>query len=272
MERVWSTLESMRGMLGTDLCGIGVGCTGPVDPVSGLIGQVDFLPGWNGHSPVAFLGERSGLPVALENDADAAALGEHLWGAGRGRQSLICVTVGTGIGGGIVLNGALYRGVGGSHPELGHHVIDELGPPCFCGARGCWESLASGPALVRQVLLDAPPDFPQKERVTAEQVFALARRGESHACRAIAREAHYLGVGIANLVTLFVPELIVLTGSIMKSADLLLPAMRDVVQRHCGLVPAAAVEIQLSALGTDAPLIGAAAVWHHRYQKAGVSC
>ncbi len=140
-------LDTVRASAGVELCGIGIGCTGPVDPLSGEIGQVEFLPGWQGANPVATLAGRFGVDVAMENDADAAVLGELQWGAGRGRRNLICVTIGTGIGGGIVLNGALYRGVGGAHPEIGHHVIDDSGPKCYCGARGCWEVLASGPAI-----------------------------------------------------------------------------------------------------------------------------
>ena len=272
MARVSEMLESVARDAGVDLCGIGIGCTGPVDPVSGEVGAVEFLPGWKGHNPVTHLSGRMGLRVALENDADAAALGEHRWGAGRGYRHLISVTVGTGIGGGIVLNGALYRGVGGAHPELGHHVIDQSGPQCFCGARGCWESLASGPAIAARVLLEAPKDYPHRENLTAALVFELARAGDSLARREVQRSGHYLGVGIANLVTLFAPEIVVLTGSVMKSADLLLPAIRDIVLRHCGLVPAARVAVMPSALGSDAPLIGAGAVWHHRFPGPGVAC
>ncbi len=272
MGRVTAMLESVRGDARAALSGIGIGCTGPIDPRTGAIGDVDFLPGWQGCNPVAHLAAHSGLTVAMENDADAAALGEFQWGAGRGRQSLICLTVGTGIGGGIVLNGALYRGVGGAHPEIGHHVIEESGPQCFCGARGCWESLASGPAIASRVLRDAPADYPHREHLTASLVCELARVGDSTALREIAREGHYLGVGIANLITLYAPEVVVLTGSVMKSADLFLPTIHEVVRRNCGLVPAADVEVLPSALGGDAPLIGAGVVWRHRFERVASPC
>ncbi len=204
----------------------------------------------------------------MENDADAAALAEAEWGAGRGKRSLICVTVGTGIGAGIVLNGSLYRGVGGAHPEVGHHVIDDSGPRCFCGARGCWEVLARGPAMAERVLRESPA----REGVTAQEVCEAARAGDPLAAREVEREGRYLGLGIANLITLYVPETIVLAGSVMESLDLFLPVIRRVVSESCGLVPADRVEIAPAALGAATPLVGAAAVWLHRLGRTPVPC
>jgi glucokinase len=265
MQRVAAMLETVRTRAGVDLCGIGIGSTGPVDPLSGEIGSVEFLAEWRGCNPVVWLARHFGLSVAMENDADAAALGEMQWGAGRGKRHLICVTVGTGIGCGIVLNGSLYRGVDGAHPEIGHHVIEASGPPCYCGANGCWEVLARGPAIADRFAQDAAPDSPRREQLTARGVCELARQGDARARREIEREGHYLGVGVANLVTLFAPEVIALSGSVMNSADLFMPIIRAVVRRNCGLVPAASVEILPAALGGDAPLIGAGAVWKHRF-------
>jgi glucokinase len=265
MQRVAAMLEAVSARAGVQLCGIGIGCTGPVNPLSGEIGSVEFLAEWRGCNPVVRLASHFGLTVAMENDADAAALGELQWGAGRGKRHLICVTVGTGIGGGIVLNGALYRGVGGAHPEIGHHVIEASGPACYCGAHGCWEVLARGPAIAARYADDAPSDDPSRPRLSARGVCELARQGDARARREIEREGHYLGVGIANLITLFAPEVIALSGSVMNNADLFMPTIRAVVQRSCGLVPAAAVELSPAALGNDAPLIGAAAAWTHRF-------
>ncbi|HEY1891960.1 MAG TPA: ROK family protein [Steroidobacteraceae bacterium] len=268
-ERIGRALVALQSRTGTALGGIGIGCTGPVDPLSGEIGVVEFLPGWQGSNPVRALADRFDVTVAMENDADAAALAEAQWGAGRGKRSLICVTVGTGIGGGIVLNGSLYRGVGGAHPEIGHHVIDDSGPQCFCGARGCWEVLARGPAMVERVLRESPA---AREGLTAQQVCESARSGDPLATREVAREGRYLGLGIANLITLYVPEMIVLAGSVMDSLDLFLPAIRGVVRGSCGLVPAERVEIAPAALGAAAPLVGAAAVWLHRLGRTTTSC
>jgi glucokinase len=265
MQRVAAMLQSARARAGVELCGIGIGCSGPVDPLSGEIGSVEFLAEWRGCNPVDRLARDFGLTVAMENDADAAALGELRWGAGRGKRHLICVTVGTGIGCGIVHNGTLYRGVDGAHPEIGHHIIEASGPPCYCGASGCWEVLAAGPAIAARFARDAPREQPSRDPLTARGVCELARQGNLLARREIEREGHYLGVGVANLVTMFVPEVIALSGSVMNSADLFMPTIRAVVLRSCGLVPAASVEILAAALGNDAPLIGAGAVWQHRY-------
>ena len=121
--------------------------------------------------------------VALENDGDAAALAESGWGAGRNRSRLIYLTVGTGIGGGIVLDGKLYRGVDGAHPEVGHQVLDPAGPPCSCGFHGCWESLAAGPAMVAWLAGNMPAGYPHREGITAQRICELARREMNSPCR-----------------------------------------------------------------------------------------
>src|SRR5712664_629661 len=129
-----------------EITGIGIGSTGPVDPFTGKFGEVDFLPGWRGQNPVKDLARMFHVKVALENDADAAALAEAGWGDGKNKSRLIYVTVGTVLCGGIVCDGHLYRGVDGASPELAHHVIDPAGPLGSCGVHGCGKLLATGPA------------------------------------------------------------------------------------------------------------------------------
>lgn len=252
---------------GAALTGIGIGSTGPVDPMKGEFGDVDFLPGWRGKSPVRDLAGIFNVRVALENDGDAAALAEAGWGAGQNRSRLIYVTVGTGIGGGIVLDGELYRGVDGAHPEVGHQVVDPAGPQCSCGFRGCWESLAAGPAMVAWMERNAPAGYQHRNGLTAKSICDLARGGDAVALRAVEHEAFYLGVGLANLINLFAPDAIVLSGSVMKSADLLLERIRDVIRTGCRFVPAEKTELTLASLGDDTNLIGAARVWHYRFGK-----
>jgi glucokinase len=269
MERVAALLASLGAATGPGvLAGIGIGCPGPVDPRTGLVGDVGNLPGWRGANPVEWLAQRFEVPVALENDADAFALAEHSFGAGQGCASLVCVTVGTGIGGGIVLRGELYRGVDGSHPEIGHHMVDATGPDCYCGARGCWEVLASGTAMDARARRAATGAGGHGVARDARRTCELARAGDAAASAEVALEARYLGLGIANLVTMFSPECVVLTGSVMDSADLFMPAIHELVLRQCTQVPAARVRILASPLGRDAPLIGAAMAWHHRYGQA----
>lgn len=265
--RVKQMLREAARRLHGQFMGIGVACTGPVDPFTGVIGEVGTLPGWQGANLVEELGREFGVPVAVENDADAAALAEASWGAVRGKSRFIYVTVGTGIGGGIVLSGELYRGVAGAHPELGHQVIDPSGPLCYCGARGCWESLASGPAMVAW-LNEQRPDGPE---LSAAAICALAERGHALAVRAVEREGYYLGLGLANLVTLFTPDIIALGGGVMRSSHLFLERARAVVRQTCTQVPAEKTELALASLGQDTGLAGAARAWLHRYQPKGES-
>lgn len=255
-------LRETARVAGVKITGIGIGSTGPVDPFTGKFGEVDFLPGWRGQNPVQDLARMFQVQVALENDADAAALAEAGWGAGKNKSRLIYVTVGTGIGGGIVFHGEIYRGVDGSHPELGHQVIDPSGPLCSCGFRGCWESLAAGPAMAAWLVANAPADYPHRKEATGEGICELARQDDALARRAVEREAYYLGIGLANLINLFTPDMIVLSGSVMKSATLFLDGIRTVICRGCRFVPYEKTELALASLGEDANLIGAARVWH----------
>jgi glucokinase len=241
------------------LAGIGIGSTGPVYPITGEIGKLDFLPGWDGFNIVQALSSAFQLPVALENDADAAALGEAEWGAGKGAARFLYVTVSTGIGTGFVIDGQVYRGVIGSHPEMGHHIIDPSGPECSCGGRGCWESLASGPAMVSWM---ADPDF-----TSAQEICTAAERGHARARQAVEREGYYLGIGLANLVTLFVPDVIALGGGVMKSRHLFWDQIRTSIRTICGYVPNDKVLILPAKLGYQAGLVGAACVWLTRFSK-----
>jgi glucokinase len=259
-------LRETARIAGVEITGIGIGSTGPVDPFTGRFGEVDFLPGWRGQNPVEDLARIFKVQVALENDADAAAMAEAGWGAGKDKSRLIYVTVGTGIGGGIVFDGKLYRGVDGSHPEVGHQVIDPAGPLCSCGFQGCWESLAAGPAMVAWVNANAPDNYAHRESLTAKRICQLAQEDDAVARRAVEREAYYLGLGLANLINLFTPDMIVLSGSVMNSALLFLDRIREVICRGCRFVPFEKTELALASLGEDTNLIGAARVWHDRIQ------
>jgi glucokinase len=260
-------LRETAQIAGAEITGIGIGSTGPVDPFTGRFGEVDFLPGWRGQNPVEDLARIFKVQVALENDADAAAMAEAGWGAGKNKSRLIYVTVGTGIGGGIVLDGRLYRGVDGSHPELGHQVIDPAGPLCSCGFHGCWESLAAGPAIVAWLRANAPAEYPNSDSLTAKRICELAQEDDTLARQAVEREAYYLGLGLANLINLFTPDMIVLSGSVMKSAFLMLDGIRSVICRGCRFVPFERTELALASLGEDSNLIGAARVWLDRIQQ-----
>ncbi len=240
---------------GGELAGIAVGSTGPIDRDTGVFGRVDTLPGWQGSDLASALRDGLGVTdIVIENDADAAALGEATCGAGNGCARFVYVTVSTGIGGGVVLGGQIYRGAGGVHPEIGHHILEASGPRCSCGAHGCWETLASGPAMAawaRDQKLGDTPDL-----LTAE---SICRRGTEPWARPILeREAFYLGVGLANLVTMFAPDVIALGGGVMRSASLLLDGALRAMRESLTLVPASTTKVVLGMLGDDAVLLGAA--------------
>ena len=258
-------LQSAAASTGSEISGIGIGSTGPVLPLTGEIGYVGFFPSWEGENPVRDLAEIFQVKVAIENDADAAALGEAAWGAGRNKKRLIYATVGTGIGIGLIFDGRLYRGVDYSHPEIGHHVVDPSGPPCLCGFNGCWESLAAGPAMVAWLEKEAPASYAHRNCLTAKRICELAVAGDELAKRAVDRETRYLGLGLANLVTIFAPDAIVLGGSVMKSADLFLDGIRKIIRESCHYVPFDKTELTLASLGEDANLIGAARVWYQQF-------
>ncbi len=246
---------------GMDQCGsiagVGIGCPGPLDPSTGVIGDVGTLPGWEGGNLVEEIGSRLGVRVAVENDADAATLAEYAWGATPTDGTLIYLTVSTGIGGGIVRGGELYRSARGAHPELGHQMIDPSGPLCYCRLSGCWESLASGPAMGAW-FHEMDPDH---RLLSAAQICERAQSADALAMQCIQRETHYLGLGLANLVTLFVPDVICLGGGVMQSSHLFLDDVRALVRNLCTQVPVEDTAITLSSLGYDTGLLGAAQAW-----------
>src|ERR1700730_4399826 len=231
-DRTVAMLKALVAETGIKLQGIGIGSTGPGYPLTGEIGDVNFFPHWRGQNPVKDVQKIFGVSVAMENDADAAALGEAGWGAGKNKSRLVYVTVGTGIGAGIILDGEVYRGTAGAHPKIGHHLVDLSGPRCLCGFTGCWESLAAGPAMVEWLNRNAPPEYPRTD-LTAKKICQLAQEGDAWALRATEHESRYLGLGLANLVTMFVPDIIVLGGSVMNSAALFLDGIRAVIVSSC---------------------------------------
>lgn len=258
LDHIEHALRDLMAVHAVGLAGLGIGMTGRLN-ADGVLTPNAFLPLWSGRSPARDLASRFGVPAAIENDADAAALAEHRWGVGSGVERLVFVTVSTGIGGGIVLGGRLYRGVGGAHPEIGHHVIDPIGPACFCGARGCWEVMASGTALASWVRQLGGGQNGEELGWDARQVCDQAERGHPVAQAAVAQVGRYLGIGIANLMTLFAPDCIVLGGGLMQRWDLFRGEVMGVVQQPGRLVPWQAIHLIRSQL-THPGLAGAAAV------------
>ena len=261
MAEIGGFLEDMLSGLDGSLVGIGIGSTGQVDPLTGVVLNNSFLTLWSGQNPVGWLAEHFGVTAALENDADAAALAE--WGLGNGRDArrMIYVTVSTGIGAGMIFDGQVYRGVNGVHPEVGHHTIDPSGPACFCGNCGCWEVLASGQSLARR-MQGLKPGF----NGDAIQVCDLAESGDPVAQFVVSSHAEALGIGLANLIILYAPDIIVLGGGLMRRADLFLPQAQRTIMERCHLVSPENTRLVLSAFGPDTALVGAAQVWVYHFQ------
>lgn len=266
VQKISDSIESLISNISKPITGIGIGSTGPVDRQRGSIQNPYTLPGWEDVDIVSPIADRFGVQVALENDADAAALGESWAGAGRGLARLFMVTIGTGVGTGIILNGEIYRGVTAAHPEAGHIIIDPAGPQCYCGAHGCWESLVSGPAIAQ--FARVAPELPSSElyedclgnpdRIDAAMVFAGARRGDPLCETLVDQTARYIALGLVTIIMLYLPDCIVLTGGVLKSFDLLEDRIRSIVNRHDVIVPANRVGVQLSSLGQQAGMYGAA--------------
>jgi glucokinase len=213
------------------------------------------------------LHERTGLPTVVDNDARAAAWAEARFGAGAGTDDLVLVAVGTGIGGGLVLDGAVYRGAAGLGGEVGHMIVAPDGDPCDCGNRGCLEAMASGSALGRLARAAAARDPGGRlatiaggpERVTGEVVFQAAKEGDQAAIALFERTGYWLGVGIASLITIFDPDVVVVGGGLAATGDLLLAPARASMERYVfGRAHRELPPVAPARLGADAGLVGAA--------------
>ena len=267
-----ATLETMvgaaRAVATTEVVGVGIAAAGMVD----LQGVLRYSPNlaWRDAPLVAHIGEALGVPAVADNDVNAAAWGEYRHGAGQGSRHLLMVSVGTGIGGGVVLDGRLYRGANGFAAEIGHVVVEPSGPPCGCGNRGCWEQVASGSAITRQGKRAAArhPHSSLRElaggdpgAVTGDMVTEAARHGDTVSRGILVEVGHRLGVGIAGLVNVLDPDLVVVGGGVSEADDLLLAPARDSFRRSVeGLHHRPEVPIVPAALGGDSGAIGAAAL------------
>ncbi|MEJ5238784.1 ROK family protein [Limisphaera sp. VF-2] len=244
-------LEQVR-LETTQLRGIGVGCAGPVDPRTGRIHNPYTLPGWEDCDVVTALQERFGVKVRLENDADAAVVGEWWVGAARGHDPVVMLTFGTGVGGGILLGGRIYRGSRGQHPELGHVLVSESGPRCYCGMEGCLESLASGTALATA---GTPHGWTE-----ASAVLTAAEQGHPVAQAIVARATRAAADAAWTLAHAVLPARFVLGGGLMRRLfDRFAAAMRERWARATQ-IRGHSIEVCRAALGSDAGLVGAAAL------------
>jgi glucokinase len=258
---------SARAAAGANaLRGAGVSTPGPVDLDRSIVTTPPNLPGWRDVPLASLITENLEIPAWLENDANAAALAEHRLGAGRGSRHMILIAAGTGIGGGLILDGRLYHGASGGAGEVGHMLVEPQGRVCGCGRRGCLEAMASGSALdaAAREIAAAEPDGPlaglarrEGSEPDARLLDEAAAAGDTSARAAVERAGAYLGDGLTNLVNVFNPEVIVIGGSVRKSALYLQTAIA-VMQRNAFPQHRGDVRVVEAELGDEAPAIGAA--------------
>jgi predicted NBD/HSP70 family sugar kinase len=244
--------------LGVDrrrVLGAGIGIPGPVDRARGTAGSATILPGWVGMSIASEMQERLGVPVQVENDANLGALAELTWGGGRDCSNFAYIKAATGIGVGLIIDGELLRGATGTAGEIGHTTLDERGALCYCGNRGCLETLASGPAIVQLV---GPVGG---EYLSLGRIVELAASGTDLRCRrAVADAGREIGVSVAGLCNLINPQRVIIGGLLSRAGDVLLRPLRESIRRHAVQAAAETVEVRAAVFVERAELLGTVAL------------
>ena len=266
IEQADQKLQSMLSELGlsiSDISAIGLGVPGPVITEAGMVIAPPIMPGWD-HFPIReTLEKKWNCPVTLNNDAELGALGEWAYGAGRGEKNIAYIKIGSGVGAGLVLNQQIYGGTTGAAGEIGHLTIDENGPLCNCGNRGCLEAFAGGHAIALQgqmlaksgkrTLLTNTPI----EKITAHAVTEAAKHGDLHAQEILRRAGTYIGIAIAGLINLFNPSVVIIGGGVAQIGDTLTNPIRQAVRERAMRASEQSVRITTGMLGRRSLLIGA---------------
>jgi glucokinase len=269
VERVAAETMAATGASRAQMLGVGIGSPGPLDRETGVVILTPNL-GWTNFPLRDRIAQAVQLPATLDNDANCATLGEWWLGAARGAQQVVGLTIGTGIGGGLILNGRLFHGVSDVAGEVGHTTIDANGRRCGCGNYGCLEAYASGPAIAeraREALAGGEPSAMPAvvggdlSRLTAATVYDAAKQGDRLAQEVVRETARILGIGIANLLNIFNPEVVVLAGGVTQAGDQLFEPMRAEVRRRAFKPAVDACRIVPGALQGNAGVIGAAATF-----------
>lgn len=263
-------IEEVAGCAETRPLAACLGTPGLIDAEGGVVIIAPNIPGFRNLALAPLLAQRTSLPVFIENDASAAALGEHRFGAGKGTRHLLHATLGTGIGGGIVIDGKLYRGARGLAGEIGHVVVDIAGPRCNCGSRGCLEALVSGVAFAeRAKKMIAAGGSPVLFEIvgyrdpTAADLFMAASRGDRQCEAEIRHGGHVVGLALGGLVNVLNPEAVTLSGGLLNMGEMFTKPLRDAMY-SIAYGPASGTIVRTTTLGDDAGLLGAAAVAFER--------
>lgn len=268
--RIADSVEALlqeNGIMPESCKGIGIACPGTVDAANGMVAYSNNI-GWENVAILEHMQKRINIPMALANDADAAALGEVLCGAAKGKNNAVLLTLGTGVGGGVIMDRRIFSGFLRGGCELGHMVIERNGKKCTCGRSGCLEMYASASALMghaRELAIDAPESLLMElgrgkiENIDGKIIFEAAKRGDESANKALGEYLENLSIGIANIVNIFRPEIIILGGGISAQKEYLTEPLQKLVNGMCfGGIHGDIPQIVTSALGNDAGIIGAA--------------
>jgi glucokinase len=247
-----------------DIQAIGIAIPAMSIGAGGIVNKAANLPSLDGFALAPAVAEKLGVPAVLENDANAAAIGENWIGASRGIGNSICVTLGTGVGGGIILNGSTLRGPDWSAGEIGHICVEPLGPPCGCGSNGCVEQYSSATAIVRmarEIMGNYPAsELRGKPELSAFDVYEAGKSGDELAGEVFRLMGQYLGIALAGLINVLNPEVIVIGGGVAAGWDLFIGHVRDEIEKRAYCEPAKRAKLVRALLGDDAGILGAARV------------
>lgn len=264
-----------------EIRGIGIGVPGTPDIETGVIQFLPNLPGkWINVPLQSIIESRVNFPVALINDVRAITLGEWMFGAGRGADTVVCLAIGTGIGGGVVVNGQFHLGLGGTAGEFGHHVVELDGLPCGCGGKGCLELYASGPAIasmgVKEVMHGHTTRIGELvdhdlNKIDAGTVVQAALEGDPIARGILQRAGTYLGIAVGNILGVISPQRVIFGGGVSSAGDLLLKPIVQTINERVHVIPLQRVEFVWAQLGINGGLIGAALWAKRRYEERKVT-
>lgn len=269
VEEVIAQTALETGAERSDFLGVGIGSPGPLDRARGIVIVTPNL-GWRDYPLRDEVSKRVNLPATLDNDANCATLGEWWAGAAKGGRNVVGMTIGTGIGGGLILDNKLYHGASDAAGEIGHTTIDSTGRRCKCGNYGCLEAYASGPAIAERAreVLEVDEDSVlvsmvdgDLSRITAQTVFDASKRGDRVASEVVRDTAHFLGVGISNLINVFNPDTFVIAGGVTQAGDMLFDPLRAEVRRRAFKPSVEACRIVPGALPLSAGVVGAVATF-----------
>ncbi|WP_127836942.1 ROK family protein [Clostridium prolinivorans] len=266
LNRIFEVIEKVMEIANktsSEIKTIGIGSPGPLNAKTGVIITTPNLP-FKNFQLVKPLVEKFNIPTYLDNDANVAAIGEYMLGAGKGTNNMVYVTVSTGIGGGAILNGKIYRGSTSNALEIGHTTLLPNGPRCNCGNYGCAEALASGTAIARQgreaVESGEETSLKNYENITSYEVFKEAEKGDKVSKDILDKSLNYLGIAVANIITSFDPDMVVIGGGVAQAGKIVFDKVQEVVDKRCFKAMSEYCKIVPAALGKDAGVIGAVAL------------